>query len=414
MKYDNIIIGGGLAGMTCGIALQKAGQRTAVIAAGQSTLHFSSGSIDLLGYTEDGKTVDNPIEAASGLSAGHPYHRVTDLEQKAQRAAELLADAGLKMNGELHRNHFRFSPMGVLKPTWLTPDGMFTTSETGQFRWKSVALISLRGFLDIPTEFLADNLKKMGVEVERREVSTPALDVVRRSPSEMRSTNLAKALDNDERVEALAEAVNALEVKSDLLLLPAVLGFRNQKRASQLRTSIKKESRFVVTMPPTVPGVCLQSMLNRRFTDLGGTLFQSDTVKGGTFSVNRLESVVTENLSDEVLQARNFVLCTGSFQSRGIMSNYQGVYEPIFHLDVDAAADRSQWVADYFFDDQPYMKFGVRTDEQLHPLLNGKSVENLWAAGSVLSGHNPVKLADRGGVDMMTALQTVEYILARR
>lgn len=414
MKFDNIIIGGGLAGMTCGIALQNAGQRTAVITAGQSTLHFSSGSIDLLGYTEDGKMVDNPIDAVAKLSASHPYHRVNHLEQKAQQAAELLAEAGLKMNGDMRHNHYRLSPMGVLKPTWLTPDGMVMTSEERQLPWKRVAIVSIRGFLDIPTEFLADNLKKMGVEVERREVSIEALDAVRHSPSEMRSTNLAKVLDNDEQVQALAAAVNDLNVESDLLMLPAVLGIRSQERADQLRAAIKKESRYVVTMPPTVPGVCIQSLLNRRFTDLGGTLLQSDTVKGGTFSGNRLESVVTENLSDEVLYARNFVLCTGSFQSRGIVSNYQGVYEPVFHLDVDAAQDRSQWVADYFFDDQPYMKFGVRTDDQLHAFLNGKPVENLWTAGSVLSGHNPVKLADRGGVDMTTALQTVENILARR
>ena len=41
MRYDTIIIGGGLSGLTCGIALAKGGQRVAVIGAGQSTLHFN-------------------------------------------------------------------------------------------------------------------------------------------------------------------------------------------------------------------------------------------------------------------------------------------------------------------------------------------------------------------------------------
>jgi glycerol-3-phosphate dehydrogenase subunit B len=40
MKFDNIIIGGGLSGLTCGITLAKAGKKVAVITAGQSTLPF--------------------------------------------------------------------------------------------------------------------------------------------------------------------------------------------------------------------------------------------------------------------------------------------------------------------------------------------------------------------------------------
>ena len=84
MRYDTIIIGGGLSGLTCGIALAKGGQRVAVIGAGQSTLHFNSGSISLLGYDTEGNTVASPLEAMEQLPATHPYHRVGD---KAARAA---------------------------------------------------------------------------------------------------------------------------------------------------------------------------------------------------------------------------------------------------------------------------------------------------------------------------------------
>ena len=83
MKFNTVIMGGGLSGLTCGIALAQAGQKVALVATGQSSLHFASGSLDLLGYDAQGNSVKNPVAAIDQLPEGHPYKKVGDAKALA-------------------------------------------------------------------------------------------------------------------------------------------------------------------------------------------------------------------------------------------------------------------------------------------------------------------------------------------
>ena len=405
MRMDTVIMGGGLSGLTCGIALAKRGKRVAIVSAGQSLLHFNGGSMELLGYV-DGNSVTNPAEVAASLPEGHPYHKVgiNNLAPMAAEAQSLLADAGIAMQGNATANHWRITPMGVAKPAWLTLEDHLRIDDLEHLPWQRATLMAIRGFLDMPVGMLATGLRKLGLTVDVQEFTTPELTALRHSPTEMRATSIAKRLVPRSALEHVAQEVNRLSHDSDVVLLPAVLQLSDDGTAATLQAMLDKPMRLVATLPPAVAGARMQAQLRHYFQMLGGTYLLGDTVKGATINGDIVESITTSQLGDMPLRADNFVLATGSFVSKGLVADYTHVYEPIMNVDVVAGSDRDQWSQFGFMEQQPYMGYGVATDDQLHCLRQGKLVQNLYATGGVLSGHDPVKMADGTGVSMLTAL----------
>ena len=107
MRFDTIIIGGGLSGLTCGIALAERGQRCAIVSTGQSALHFCSGSFDFLGYV-NGFDVETPATTlAKVIPAGHPYARIgaDSAIAIARTVPDFFSRMGVKVNGSIERNH---------------------------------------------------------------------------------------------------------------------------------------------------------------------------------------------------------------------------------------------------------------------------------------------------------------------
>lgn len=415
MKFDNIIIGGGLSGLLCGIALAREGRHVAAIAAGQSTLHFSSGSFDILGYDADGQVVTSPFEAIKQLEASHPYHLVglENVPLLATQALRIFTECGLSGQGGVAHNHFRMTPIGSLRPTWFTLDDYLTVQTPQAFPYKKVLLVNVPGFMDFPVSLITEGLHRLGAEVETALVSVPSLMHRRQSPSEMRSANLAKVLARDKKLQQIAARINKAATEVEAVIMPAIVGMDSQEAVAFIRSRVQKPLHFVSTLPPSVPGVRVQTLLRKHFANLGGVYMLGNTVTGGHVEDGRLRYVETSLLPDERLEADDFVLATGSFASDGLKSNYERVFEPIFDLDTTAPADRMQWVTPSAFDDQPYRSYGVKVNASMQAQKGGQTISNLYVAGAVLGGHNAAKLADGAGVDMVTALRVAQYILEK-
>ena len=412
MKMDTVIIGGGLSGLTCGIALAKRGKRVTIVASGQSTLLFNGGSMELLGSI-DGKAVNAPLEAITTLPEGHPYRKIgTDrIATLAQEAKALLADAGVTTEGNAEANHWRITPMGVAKPAWLTLSENFRIDNLDNLPCKRVALMCVRGFFDEPNGMLANGLRELGLEVDQIEFTTDEITALRRSPSEMRASSLAKHLRSNHALQRLADQINSLAAEADIVLLPSILGQNDNTEVQTLQALCNKPVRLIATLPPAVAGMRIQTLMRHYFLMLGGNYLMGDTVVSGEIADGKVLKVNTTKLADMPFKADNFVLASGSFVSRGLKADYRRIYEPVFDLDVDADNDRENWTRFGVLEPQEYMRYGVSTDNSLRCSKKGNLITNLYAIGSVLSGHDAVKMGDGTGVSMLSALAVAHDIL---
>ena len=417
MRFDTIIIGGGLAGLVCGIKLQKAGKKCAIVSAGQSAMHFSSGTFDLLGKLPDGTAVESPLQALSSLPAEHPYSVLgaENVKKYAEEALTFFESCGIKVSGDASRNSWRVTPTGERKPSWLTL-GDFTPLGSKEEKIGNKALIvNILGYLDFNTKFLADSFEKQGTECRITALKLEEMERLRKNPSEMRATNIARVMDRDGIWKKAADQIKSMLQDEDVVVLPAVFGLKDAAVVEKLRETIGRKTMFVATMPPSVPGIRSQMSLKAEFEKAGGRFFLGDNVIGYESDENgKITSVSTVNFNDIRMHADNYVLASGSFFSKGMIATPENVYEPVFGLDLTYNEGRENWFNRNFWEKQNYISFGVKVDNDLNPSVAGKKISNLYAIGSLLGGTNALYEGCGGGTAIITALAAADRILDKQ
>ena len=417
MKFDTIIIGGGLSGLISGIYLSQRGQRCVIISSGQSALHFSSGSFDLLNNLPDGTSVQKPLDAISELvkqAPTHPYAKLgeTKFKELAQQAEEFFKNAGISTQGDHEENHYRVTPMGTLKPTWLTLKNLLISENEKCLPIQHPGIFNITGFLDFYTRFIADEFLKMGAKCSIHSINFPALENLRKNPTEMRSVNIARVFDKQENIKELARILKAESGNCDSIILPAITGLNREDVVDYLRKEINKPIYLLPTLPPSVPGIHTQQKLRSVFQQNGGVFMLGDNVLRADIKGNRISQIYSFNHGDIPFVGQNFILATGSYFSQGLIASTEKIYEPIFDLDVTFTPNRTQWYNSDVFDTQPYQSFGIKTDSTFRCTREGKLFENLYAAGAILEGFNPLKEGCGAGVSILSAMYIAEQILS--
>ena len=418
MKFDTIIIGGGLSGLISGIYLSQRGQRCVIISSGQSALHFSSGSFDLLNNLPDGTSVQKPLDAISELvkqAPTHPYAKLgeTKFKELAQQAEEFFKNAGISTQGDNDENHYQVTQMGSLKHTWLTLKNLLISENEKCLPIQHPGIFNITGFLDFYTRFIADEFLKMGAKCSIHSINFPALENLRKNPTEMRSVNIARVFDKQENIEELARILKAESGDCDSIILPAITGLNREDVVDYLRKEINKPIYLLPTLPPSVPGIHTQQKLRSVFQQNGGVFMLGDNVLRADIKGNRISQIYSFNHGDIPFVGQNFILATGSYFSQGLIASTEKIYEPIFDLDVTFTPNRTQWYNSDVFDTQPYQSFGIKTDSTFRCTREGKLFENLYAAGAILEGFNPLKEGCGAGVSILSAMYIAEQILSK-
>lgn len=416
MKYDTIIIGGGLAGLICGLRLQKAGQNCAIVSSGQSALHFSSGSFDLLGRLPDGTIVDKPLEAMESLGENHPYS-IIGKEKVAAYAAEapkMLKDLGIGVTGDASANSWRITPTGERKPSWLTLDDFTPLASRDSKIGDKILIVNILGYLDFNTKFLADSFEKQNSVCRISSIKLDEMERLRKNPSEMRASNIARVMDREEVWTKAAEQIKGMVKDEDTIVLPAVFGLKDPSVPEKIRKSIGVKTMFVATMPPSVPGIRTQMTLKTEFEKAGGRFLLGDTVTDAVFGQDgKIESIETANFGDIRMYADNFVLATGSFFSKGMIATPEKVYEPVFGIDLTFGEKREDWFDRNFWNRQDYISYGAKVNSSLNPSIDGMTINNLYVAGSLLGGSNTLYEGSGGGIAIISAMAAADAILEK-
>lgn len=416
MKFDTVIIGGGLSGLICGLRLQRKGRNCAIVSAGQNAMHFFSGGFGLLSRMPDGTPVDSPLDAVEGLPPEHPYRKIgkENVSAYANEVIPMFESCGIKLRGNAGKNGWMISASGQPKRTWLTVDDI-DIFETKQCKpGDNILIINIEGFLDFNTSFIAEALEKSGAKCRIASVSTDDTKALRKNPSEMRSSNIAKMMSRKEARERFIAEVNKIAQENDTVILPAVFGLKEAEEMEDVRKSVNGKVAFVGTLPPSVPGVRTQMKLKNAFEEAGGVFLMGDQVNGIDVKEGKVISVSTSNLEDIKLEADTFVLASGSYFGHGLVAGRDNVSETVFGLDVDCVQDRNNWYNPDFFKSQAYISFGVVTDDDLKGIKNGEVIDNLYVAGSVLGGFNPLYEGSGAGIAIMTAMYISDKISRRK
>ena len=403
MHFDLIVIGMGLSGLMAAKTAAEAGQKVLIVGKGTGTLCLFSNTVDLLG------TLPKTIKVKEGLSQwvkdhpNHPYSKV-GLEgmEEALRSFLSLFPPPYSFQSVGDGNCLIPTGAGTFRSTYLVPNTMVAGTSLKE---GDGLIVGFKGFKDFYANYVADRLKCRGVTLTLSETSH----------REITATALARLMEKESFRETVGREIKKHLGTETRVGLPAVLGVRDSCKVKKgLEEIIGAEVFEIPILPPSIPGTRIFNRFKEWLIQKGVSFLLGYSVSKGILRGKRCEKI--EVLHPPLVtsySADRYILATGRFIGGGLKANDEKVFEPIFNLPLSQPQSREGWFRNSFFSDLPHPIHyaGILTDTFFQPVDGSGNMilENVWAAGSILSHHHCIDEKSREGIEISTG-----YMAAKR
>jgi glycerol-3-phosphate dehydrogenase subunit B len=411
MRYDVVVIGAGVAGLTAGARLAEGGARVCVLAKGMGSTHLAPGTVDVLGYDGGGR-VESPASALPDFVSRHPDHPYALVS--VAPALEWLAGCvergpkpGYRYVGSLERNVLLPTALGAARPSALVPSTM-AGGDLGDPA--PICVVGFRVLRDFHASLCAANIARSGVEARGVEIDLN----LHTGRAEENSLGIARHFDDPGFRSAFSTRVAPSLRPGERLGLPAVLGVRGPQGAlTDLEQRLDRPVFEIPTLPPSAPGIRVYDILRAALRSAGGRLVIGAEVVGASRDGTRITSVRAHASGhDHVYEARWFVLATGGVASGAIeLGSDWLAHETALGLSLSGApADGAARFDPDYFAEQPLNRMGVAVDSS----LTAEGTENVLVAGAALPGAIPWREGSGEGISLSTGYAAAKTVLERQ
>ncbi|MBI9097580.1 MAG: anaerobic glycerol-3-phosphate dehydrogenase subunit B [Spirochaetaceae bacterium] len=380
MKYDVVIIGGGMTGLISSIYLSSKGLKTAVVSKGDPVCSISSGCIDVAGDFQ-------------GIPDDHPY---TMAGREKVRSAlmyfkEIMKDAGLPYWGEVFENRSIYTPIAKKRETCLVP---FSMKNADGAKGKSLHIISFQGMKDFFPGYFKEDTSDFNCSLFDAGTLT--------------TVGIATKFDDPAFREQFILWLKECRIQEEFIGIPAVLGTKNpQKLIDQIELVTGCKVFEIPTLPPSMPGLRLFRKL-KSYSSLQGVDFFWGH---GISEITEEENLVTSLIIDQpgrptIIEGRSFILTTGSFVSGGLFAEKESIRETVFNLPVSIPPGKPRLNDSFFDTEQPLGRAGIRVSSHYQPV--DSPWKNIFVAGSILENSQIMKYHCGHGLAIVTGLDAAE------
>lgn len=389
IRSDVLVIGAGLAGLMAAYTSAKQGKKVTLLTWGEGTLTVNSGTIDILGFDENHKRVNNPLQGIDNLPADHPYKKIgrQALQEGLASFLELTKQHELTYIGSMEANQPVVTAIGTKKRTTYAPLPMVLSEQA--LTKKKIRAVAIKGLKDFYGDVMIENLKKsFGPD---KDYGVIPIDTGLMGGRDITIQDVARYLDTPQGNADFLSQLEDLD-QDTLLVLPPIFGSHGHTVYQTISQEMKATMVETTCLPPSVPGIRLRYAFRDELRQLGVDIVESSKAVASEIEGTKAVSVIANSASNQRrYYADRFILATGGFYSGGIeMRDFEKPIEPIFHLPISFVKGEDQWTNEELFGSkaQGYAKTGIETNDLLQPVNKEGQVvlDNVYIVGRNLAG----------------------------